>query len=414
MGHPTRKQRHSKSKNISPKSKDNKKTHRHSTRKSNNKELVFHPDIYQGLVIPEKANPLEYKVKEVMVKPVYTFKEMEDKEGKYFDEDAADVIYDEDVDVYTEDASGVKILIAKLRKKVIDPELIKVGWEGFWRASAPSLMRGAAAGPIQLKGPYWQKRKPAQTEGHATRYIQPDGTISKMRVNNQVFSAVLGYFNAGTAMHKTPCRLTTYTRQHFENFKHGIPFIEALDKCFKKLIPDRYKKQKETADAKPFLRIADTAFSSVTVNRNFRTGLHMDDGDFRGGYGNLSVIERGSYHGGFTLFPMYRIGFNIRTGDFLAMDVHQHHCNTKLYETDEDKKANKDLVNVHNDNVETGTLGAEKNFSRVSFVCYLREKIINCDKKETLDYFKEIGFDNNKMTFDRSVLRAKTLKASQE
>lgn len=401
MGQATRKNKVSKS-----------ESNRTATRK--NKELVFNPDIYEGLVIPEKARPLEHRVKEVVVEQKMTNDEIAAKEGAYFDEKAADVIYDEDVDVYTHDASGVKILIAKLRKQVIDPELIKIGWEGFWKASSPSLMRGAAAGPIQLDSPYWQKRKAIKTEGHATRYVQPDGSISKMRVNNQVFSAVLGYFNAGTAMHKTPCRITTYTRQHFDNFKHGIPFISALDNCFKKLIPDRYNKQKETADKKPFLRIADTAFSSVTVNRNFRTGLHMDDGDFRGGYGNLSVIERGSYHGGYTLFPQYRIGFNIRTGDFLAMDVHQYHCNTELYETAEDKKANKDLVNVHNDNVEVGTLGAEKNFSRVSFVCYLREKIIDCDRKDTLNYFKEIGFNHNKMTFDKSVLRNKTLKASQE
>jgi hypothetical protein len=128
----------------------------------------------------------------------------------------------------------------------------------------------------------------------------------------------------------------------------------------------------------------------------------MDDGDFRGGYGNLSVIERGSYHGGYTLFPQFRIGFNIRTGDFLAMDVHQYHCNTKLYETDEDKKINSKLPRIHRDKIETGTLGVEKLFSRVSFVCYLREKISECDKKETLDYFKELGYDHEKMTLDKS------------
>lgn len=375
----------------------------HSTRKSG--VLTFPPEIYMGLVIPKKQNLLKNKVKEVFVTNKMTNDEIKDKEGAYFDEKDADVIYDEDVDVYTRDLSGAPILIAKLRKQVIDPELVKVGWEGFWTSASPSLMRGAAAGPIQLNSNYWKKRKPVQTQGHATRYIQPDGTVSNMRVNNQVFSAVLGYFNAGTAMHKIPCRLTTYTRLHFENFKHGLPFISALDGCFKTLIPDRHAKQKAAADAKPFLRIADTAFSSVTVNRNFRTGLHMDDGDFRGGYGNLSVIERGSYHGGYTLFPQYRIGFNIRTGDFLAMDVHQWHCNTALYETPEDKKANALLPRIHRDKVETGTLGVDKPYSRVSFVCYLREKIADCDKKETLDYFKEIGFDHKKMSLDKSVSR---------
>lgn len=360
---------------------------------------TFPPEIYEGLVLPTVVRPLKETVKEVIVKAKMTNDEIAAREGAYFDEDDADVIYDEDVDVYVMVADEKK-LIAKLRKSVVSADDVKTGWEGFWIAAAPSLMRGAAAGPIQTKGTYWKKRKPTQTQGWATRYVQPDGTVSKMRVNNQVFSAVLGYFDAN-AGRKLPCRLTTYTTTHFKHYKHGLPFVSALDACFKKLIPFNWKKQKAAADEKPLLRIEDTAFSSVTVNRNFRTGLHMDDGDFKEGFGNLSVIERGSYHGGFTLFPQYRIGFNVRTGDFLAMDVHQWHCNTKLYETAEDKKANKDLPNIYRDKVETGTLGVEMPFSRVSFVCYLREGLRECNNGETSQYFKKIGFNPRNLTLKK-------------
>ena len=80
------------------------------------------------------------------------------------------------------------------------------------------------------------------------------------------------------------------------------------------------------ASEKSMYQIEDTAFSSVTINRNFRTAMHMDDGDFKEGYGNLSVIERGKYSGGATIFPRYGVGFNVRTGDFLAMDVHEWQC----------------------------------------------------------------------------------------
>ena len=371
----------------------------------NNVLTSFPPEIYEGLVMPKEARELKPKAKEVTVKAKMTNDEIKAREGQYFDEKDADTIFNEDVDVYAEDLSGNRKLIAKLRKRVIEPKDIKIGWEGFWIAASPSLMRGASAGPIQTKGTYWKKRKPVETKGWATRYLNEDGTVSKMRVNNQVFSAVLGYFDAATAMHKLPCRLTTYTQVHWKHYRHGLPFIEALDNCFKTLIPDKHKKQKAAADEKPLLRIEDTAFSSVTINRNFRTGLHMDDGDFREGFGNLSVIERGSYHGGYTLFPQYRVGFDIRTGDFLAMDVHQWHCNTELYETEEDKKVNKDLPRIHKDKVETGTLCAEKPFSRVSFVCYLREKLRECNNAETKNYFKEIGFNPTKMTLDKSKTR---------
>jgi hypothetical protein len=150
------------------------------------------------------------------------------------------------------------------------------------------------------------------------------------------------------------------------------------------------------ASEKPAYRVADTAFSSITVNRNFQTALHMDDGDFRDGFGNLSVIERGKYSGGATLFPRYGVGFNIRTGDFIAMDVHEWHCNTEMYESAADKAFNKKLPVIHHDSIETGTQGGDKPFTRISFVCYLREKLRGCKVGETQKYYSRIQFDPKK------------------
>lgn len=359
----------------------------------------FPDDIYVGLQTYTKANPLKKKAKEVVIKKAMTDEEIEEKEGKYFDESDVTKIYDEDVDVYTEDDEGNKKLLGKLRKKVIDPEIIKTGWEGFWITAAPSRNRGAAAGPIDVKGKYWQKRNPTEIQGHSARYMQ-NGKVSKMRVNNNVFSSVLGYFDA-TPFMKLPCRLTSYTMRFWKYYNHGLPFIRAIDQCFATLVPDRHDLQEKAAKLKPLLHIPQTAFSSVTINRNFRTALHRDAGDFREGYGNLSVIERGEYHGGYTLFPQYKIGFNVRTGDFLAMDVHEWHCNTELVETEADKKANKDLPRIHKDDVETGTMGSERAFSRVSFVCYLREKLRKCNDSHTRKYFKKIGFNPTTMRLTR-------------
>ena len=140
----------------------------------------FPEEIYVGLQVP-KSHPLKKTTKEVIVKKKMTDEEIADKEGKYFDEDDMK-IYDEDIDIYTEDDGdkGKKILLAKLRKKVIDPEIIRTGWEGFWITAAPSRNRGAAAGPIAVNGKYWQKRNPQKIQGHSAY----DG---KMRVNNNVF-----------------------------------------------------------------------------------------------------------------------------------------------------------------------------------------------------------------------------------
>lgn len=371
----------------------------------------FPKEIYEGLAVPKSVKPLKAKAREFIVKKVMTDEEIQGKEGQYFEEKDVKEIIDEDCDVYTELENGEKKLLAKLRKQVIDPETIKTGWEGFWITAGTSRNRGAAAGPINTQGKYWKKRNPTEIKGWAARYVQ-NGKVSKMRVNNLVFSSVLGYFDA-TPFMKLPCRLTSYTMRYWKYYKHGLPFIRAIDNCFKTLVPDRHKLQKSAAEEKPLLHISGTAFSSVTINRNFRTALHQDDGDFKQGYGNLSVIERGAYHGGYTLFPQYGVGFNVRTGDFLAMDVHEWHCNTKLYQTAEDKKANKGLPRIHKDDLETGTMGAEEPFSRVSFVCYLREKLRKCNNNETRKYFKTIGFNPRKMTLNSASTRKKRKEAQE-
>lgn len=355
-------------------------------------DIRYKPEIYEGLQIPEgEAKEAKINVRVVVLEPKLTNDEIKAREGTYFTDKDADEIIDEDADVYGKDSStGEKKLLARFRKHVLPNDLVKTGWEAYYQTAAASRNRGAAAGPIKVDSNYWKKRKPVEIKKWSARY-QQDGKLSKMRVNNNVFSSVLGYFEQ-TPFMGLPCRLTSYTQKYFHQYKHGIPFIQAIDAAFKRLIPDKHKKQLAAVKEKPTYQVADTAFSSITINRNFRTALHMDDGDFREGFGNLSVIERGKYSGGATIFPRYKIGFNVRTGDFLAMDVHEWHCNTEMYESPEDKKYNKALPKIHHDSIETGTMGGEKPFTRISFVCYLREKLRDCKIKETQEYYKRIQF----------------------
>ena len=162
-----------------------------------------------------------------------------------------------------------------------------------------------------------------------------------MKVNNQVASMPMGFFDADNKMNKLPCRLTHFTRVNFEKYQRG--FLQKIDKLYKELTPEAYQRQLDRANQKPQLKIPNTAFSTVTINRNFRTALHRDAGDFREGFGNLTVIERGKYQGGYTVFPQFGVGINLRNNDFVAMDVHQWHANTPMYETEEDKEYNKSI-----------------------------------------------------------------------
>jgi hypothetical protein len=219
-----------------------------------------------------------------------------------------------------------------------------------------------------------------------------NGKPSKMRVNNVVASGVIGNYEK-TPFLGQPCRMTGYTRRGLKQYLHGIPFIEAIDREFKSLVPDAHKKQKAAVSKKPMYQIADTAFSTLTVNMNFRTALHKDAGDYSEGFGNLTVIEWGKYHGGETLFPQYGVGFNLRTGDFVAMDVHQWHCNAPITETKEDTAFNKSLPDIRTRDPTTGVVGSQELYQRISFVCYFREKLSECKEADTRDYYKNIGFD---------------------
>ena len=125
-----------------------------------------------------------------------------------------------------------------------------------------------------------------------------------------------------------------------------------MDKQFKILIPDRHKIQYKRAQETEFV-IDKTAFSTVTINYNWRTALHKDAGDLKEGYGNLVVLEEGKYTGGYTGFPQYGVCVDVRHGDFLAMDVHEWHCNTEI-------KA------------------ISKDYTRLSLVAYLRENMLRC------------------------------------
>ena len=369
---------------------------------------VSDEDLFEGVQIPKQAVHAAKVagVKQVILEPKLTEDQIKAREGTYFSENDADTIFDTDVDVYAKDpeAPGGKRLLARLRKNVIPHDVVKLAWKNFYNAASASRNRGAAAGPIDLKSAYWKKRKPTEINGHSARYME-NGRVSKMRVNNNVFSSVLGYFEQ-TPFMKLPCRLTSYTQKYFEQYKAGIPYIQEIDQLFKKLVPDRYQVQYKQAKENQNFQIADTAFSSVTMNRNFRTGLHMDDGDMRKGFGNLSVIERGRYHGGYTLFPRYKVGFDLRTGDFLAMDVHEWHCNTEMRETAEDKAFNKKLPSVYLNNTETGTQGIDKPYSRLSFVCYLREKLVKCKASESLPYYKRIGYNPKTQTLRKHGTKA--------
>ena len=374
--------------------------------------------------------------RKIVLEKLFSDDEIKKREGTWVTE--ADIVYPiitKNTDVYWRGDDGVLRLLLKFRKNKIEDKLLKLGWDSYKDLAKASRGRGASAGPIDASSDYWKKRHLVGIKKWSTGYLNPRGNemkewydpmdivelrelcvkneikiddelskdevilklikqaggISKMKVNNQVASNPIGFYESGKNFADLPCRLTHFTRTNFEKYNNGLPFIQKIDGLFRELVPESYEKQRSRADTKPHLKIPETCFSTVTINRNFRTALHRDAGDFRGGFGNLTVIEQGHYHGGYTVFPQFGVAIDLRSRDFVAMDVHQWHANTPMYETPEDKARNSEIVSDFKDNPAVGTAGLYQSYTRISFVCYLREKIASCPDEIDPRYLTKSG-----------------------
>ena len=317
-------------------------------------------------------------VTKIVATKLMTDAEIASKESDYFTEADFPIIIKGDADVFSEEGK----LLLKFRKNVISKELTDLAVASYTKA-AKSLHenRGASAGALDRK----------KLANYIGEFINPGkfrtkfksgttGIESKQATSNLSPSNIIGYFDKHDRNLKTkgaPCRLTAFNRDNPELWTNALPFLKRCDELFKDLIPDRHELQHKQAVETPEFIIPETAFSTVTINYSWRTGLHKDAGDFRPGYGNLIVIEdpnnQNSYTGGYTGFPQYGVAVDVRTGDFLAMDVHEWHCNTEMF------LVNKDIIG----NYSQREIDNKWYFNRLSVVCYLREKMIRCKGLQT-------------------------------
>ena len=117
-------------------------------------------------------------------------------------------------------------------------------------------------------------------------------------------------------------RLTATTQRNREGFEGEAPFFREVDALFQEHMPENhkflYERFKEVKD--PRFNLFDTAFTTVTINNNFRTAYHRDKLNCKGGIAVLSALTQGTYDGFGLIFPQMRLAFDIREGDFLCGD----------------------------------------------------------------------------------------------
>ena len=289
-------------------------------------------------------------MKYIRVKKIYTDTEMNEKKGTFFN--IGDIkIVKEDCNVYTEEGK----LLLKFRKNKLSKCECETLFNNMKSAAVKTRGRAIAAG-IPEEGLYsYIKSKTSGKIIHQLNSKAPSGIVGYY--DNKSF---FGYKNIAAGSDSSLCRTTAYTSKFFQRFQACLPVFKRINDIYKNLVSVHYKNQKKAiSKIKPDYVIKDTIFTTVTVNKNFRTALHKDPGDYKKGFGNLVVCSQGEYEGGYTLFPQYGIGIDCRNGDFMAMNVHEWHCNSAITPCE---------------GIPQGT--------RMSFVLYLREKMINlCPNK---------------------------------
>lgn len=285
------------------------------------------------------------EIKKYILKQIISDDEGEKLKGKFLDESyIRHPIIDHDADGY--DTNGR--LLFKFRKNVLPIEVLKAGVDNF----EPSIQLTDGRGI---------------TSGSSHKRIRKDGSTSKITIGNKVFSGNVGYMDSSAMV--PYCRTTAFGRKYFDKFQAGIPFVKAIDKLYAELAPEHYKIQKMYAEGtNQSYVIDDTVFTTITVNRNFRTAVHKDSGDLIEGFGNLIAYREGTWEGGYFMLPEFGIGIDLHNGDVLFVDVHHFHCNSSFKNCSPDWK-------------------------RISFVLYYRQFMLQCDapSKELL----KIKLDKN-------------------
>ncbi len=160
-------------------------------------------------------------------------------------------------------------------------------------------------------------------------HIRKDGKKSNTTVAPQVNSSIIGFYDRYARTNF--CRKTAFNENHPELFATCMPMIKKVDDIFSRHHPERYQVQKEISSktSKDFV-IEGTTFTTVTLNKNFRTAYHRDAGDLPDGFGCLSYVQKGKFTGGYLVYPMYETAFRLRTGDVLLFDPHEIHGNTEI------------------------------------------------------------------------------------
>jgi hypothetical protein len=277
--------------------------------------------------------------------------------GERLDESHYDILIEDPVKVLKPDGSLLCQIVRGGGNNVLPQQILSDKIKGL-----PDN-RGTSSGKDVLTGQGSNRRHPVKS-GYNSRTNRVDKNVFRSG-ELQSNSGIVGYFDRYARF--PYARETSFIVNYPKEWQTLQPFISSVDAVFKENAPDRYAIQKELAErCSSDWIIGDTAFSTITVNKSYRTACHKDAGDLAEGFGVMAYFQSGKISGGYLVLPAYRVALKLQHGDIVLFDVHEWHGNTPI----------KPL---------------SANAERITCVFYLREKLLRCgDAKYEIQRAKKV------------------------
>jgi hypothetical protein len=204
-------------------------------------------------------------------------------------------------------------LIAVLLRNVIPEDLHLLAFELWKPINGIPSNRATAVGTRSLP-----------------RTMNTNGVASpRFGVNEHVLAVTQGRYGTLGYEGSPRCRRTPLTTKSPEMLEGNRPLIELVDRLYRQQLPDIYAQQlSEIKQAGATWRLWNTAFSTVYLAKNLRTGYHRDSGNVRGVM--TAIMPTGKFRGGELVFPRWRISVAFKPGDLLFFNPQEVHGNLPI------------------------------------------------------------------------------------
>lgn len=202
-------------------------------------------------------------------------------------------VIDESCRIYGPDGK----LAAVLMRDAVPEEDIRRAWYHLRNYNPTSTNRGTAS-------------------GKSSKLVLKTGKISNTVVGDPVNSGVVGFYDRYP---RIPfCRKCAWNQQNPQAFADLIPLTQKVSGAFKEAWYEKWELQKDTAEKthQDFV-IPETVFTTITVNKNYRTAAHKDAKNLEGSIATMMVIHDGNIKGGELILPEFDLAFRFKSGDLV-------------------------------------------------------------------------------------------------